>query len=232
VTGFSMATWNVHAWVGRDGRRDPSRAFRVIAAIDADVVALQEVEGRDWPAAAEQLGYRPLLAPTRQERGMPFGNALLVRAPVLSLDRIDLTVAGREPRGALDATVQLGEEVVRIVATHLGLGRAERRSQAAALAARILERQADLATALLGDLNDWTRRARQLGALEHAVAPLSRVSTFPSRRPLLPLDRVTIGGGRFRLQASTVSSPVARMASDHLPLLGVCSRPPDLHSAP
>ena len=39
---FRAATYNIHAHVGRDGRRDPARVSRVIDELDADVVALQE----------------------------------------------------------------------------------------------------------------------------------------------------------------------------------------------
>ena len=38
-----IATYNVHACVGRDGRHDPDRVATVIGELDADVVALQEL---------------------------------------------------------------------------------------------------------------------------------------------------------------------------------------------
>ena len=37
-----VATYNVHACVGTDGRHDPDRVAAVIAELDADIVALQE----------------------------------------------------------------------------------------------------------------------------------------------------------------------------------------------
>ncbi len=37
-----MATYNVHACVGRDGRHDPERVAKVVTELDADIVALQE----------------------------------------------------------------------------------------------------------------------------------------------------------------------------------------------
>ena len=37
-----IATYNVHACVGTDGRHDPSRVAGVINEIDPDIVALQE----------------------------------------------------------------------------------------------------------------------------------------------------------------------------------------------
>ena len=37
-----VATYNVHACVGTDGRHDPDRVAAVIAEVNADIVALQE----------------------------------------------------------------------------------------------------------------------------------------------------------------------------------------------
>ena len=37
-----VATYNVHACVGTDGRHDPDRVASVITELDADIVALQE----------------------------------------------------------------------------------------------------------------------------------------------------------------------------------------------
>ena len=40
---FRMATYNIHRCIGRDGKASPHRVAEVLRAIDADVVALQEV---------------------------------------------------------------------------------------------------------------------------------------------------------------------------------------------
>jgi endonuclease/exonuclease/phosphatase family metal-dependent hydrolase len=51
-----------------------------------------------------------------------YGNALLTRHPILGHRRLDLSDAGHEPRGALDATIACGGGVsLRVLATHLGL---------------------------------------------------------------------------------------------------------------
>ena len=37
-----VATYNIHACVGTDGRHDPDRIASVVAELDADIVAMQE----------------------------------------------------------------------------------------------------------------------------------------------------------------------------------------------
>lgn len=210
-----MASWNVHGWVGSDGVRDPARTFAAIRELGADVVALQEVEGSDWEALAEERGYRSVVGCTRPLR---FGNALLARTALTRIHKLDLSLPGREPRGALDVVVEHSGEAFRVVATHLGLRASERRRQAARLARHIGERDARLPLVLVGDLNDWTPWGTQLRALARRVGPLSRLRTFPSRRPVLPLDRAAWRAPRRVARLLAVRSRSVRDVSDHLPL--------------
>ena len=41
-----VATYNIHGAVGLDRRRRPERIAEVLASLEADVIGLQEVEGR------------------------------------------------------------------------------------------------------------------------------------------------------------------------------------------
>ena len=213
--GLVLVSWNVHGWIGDDARRDPARTFASICRFDADVVALQEVEGSDWEPHALSAGYRALMGPTVTAS---FGNALLVRGPPQSLRRLDLSIRSREPRGALDAVLRLARGPLRVVATHLGLRASERRLQAARLARHLETHDAGIPIALLGDLNDWTPWASQLGPIARAVGPLSRVPTFPSRRPIFALDRVACRLGGLTWSVDAIRCPPVRRASDHLPL--------------
>jgi endonuclease/exonuclease/phosphatase family metal-dependent hydrolase len=120
-----MATYNIHSGVSADGRCDPSRIAAVIDELSADVVALQEVESHhshletlDFLAA--RTGMTAVAGPTLLRSAGDYGNALLTRAGLLDLRRIDLSVPGREPRGAIDAVVHAGRRRLRILATHLG----------------------------------------------------------------------------------------------------------------
>ena len=133
-----------------------------------------------------------------------------MRFPVASADE------RREPRGALDVTIAADGVPVRVIVTHLGLRRSDRRAQVA----RLLETLGNdcSAVALLGDINEWLPRGGCLGRLHARLGPSAGVRSFPARRPLLSLDRVWVQprGALTALRAH--ASPLARLASDHLPV--------------
>jgi hypothetical protein len=113
---FRVATYNVHACVGPDGRHDPTRVAAVIAELDADIVALQEfsypadiaLETRTPVVLTELDTYECALGPARQNPTHCFGNVILTRHRLREVHRIDLSVLNREPRGALAATIDAG----------------------------------------------------------------------------------------------------------------------------
>jgi endonuclease/exonuclease/phosphatase family metal-dependent hydrolase len=105
---------------------------------------------------------------------------------------------------------------LRVIATHLGLDRGERRAQLLRLARLLAERR--LPTLLCGDLNDPLPfgPVSRLMRGSRLRAPLRR--SFPSCWPLLPLDRIGVSR-ELRLESLAVHrTPAARSASDHLPL--------------
>jgi endonuclease/exonuclease/phosphatase family metal-dependent hydrolase len=227
-----IATYNVHGGVGLDRRYDPERIARVIAEMDADVVALQELQsrgGRDMlDTLRRETHAHSIAAITFRNAHGDFGNGLLSRRPIASNERIDLSMHGREPRNAIDATVDCQGIPLRIIATHLGLKPSERREQSARLVAA-LKKQPDRATVLLGDINDWTLPRHALRAL-HAHFGESRAhATYPSVFPVLALDRIWVSAPSALVRTYRHQTRTARLASDHLPLVAELElvRPPE-----
>jgi endonuclease/exonuclease/phosphatase family metal-dependent hydrolase len=228
-----VVTYNIHTCVGVDRRYDPSRIVAVLREIDADIACLQEVDARrgterhadQWLYLGEATGYQVILGAGIRDHRSRFGNAILTRFPVLTASSIDLTVAGYEPRGAIDADIVIGRRVLRVIATHFGLRAGERRLQANRLMAALGEtpksnrREAD-AVLLMGDLNEWRGRSGAIRAFDRRLGPSAAERTFPSWMPMLALDRIYADGPAVLRDVAVFRSPLARLASDHLPLVG------------
>jgi endonuclease/exonuclease/phosphatase family metal-dependent hydrolase len=237
-----VATYNVHACVGVDGRYDPARIAAVLSELAADIISLQEVGGQrhggqlSEQAAflAEQTGLQMVAGPDRNYRSSRFGNAILTRFPVLAVRYIDLSVRGCEPRGALDVDLAIGERItspgarggraLRVVATHLGLRGGERRMQTSRLLGALAgpgddtRPAGDTAILMMGDLNEWRGRRAGIRALDRELGHAPAPRTFPSWCPILPLDRIYAGPPALVRDVLVHRSPLARLASDHLPL--------------
>jgi endonuclease/exonuclease/phosphatase family metal-dependent hydrolase len=222
-----LATWNVHGLVGSDGRWGPDRVIDVLSEIGPDLVALQEVDARPCNGSdphpldviAENLDATAVAGPTLGTPGNDYGNAVLSRFPIIEKHRHDLSRPGVEPRGAVDVRVRLDARVLRFVAVHLGLRRAERVAQVQRLVADLqpLSEGADI-VAVAGDLNAWWPRAREARIIERAVGPSPEPRTFPSRRPLFRLDRIFIRPLSAVVDWGVGNDARIRAASDHLPV--------------
>ena len=233
VSSVLVATYNIHTCIGVDRRYDPGRIATVLREIDADIACLQEVaahRGSDrhhdqWAYLGEVTGRCVITGLGLRERLGRFGNAILTRFPVLAARAIDLSVSGYEPRGAIDADLLIGDRVLRVIATHFGLHAVERRLQANRLMAVLVEplaanrRLAD-AVLLMGDLNEWRGRSGAIRLLDRRLGPSAAARTFPSWLPVLALDRIYAGGPAVLRDVYVYRSPLARIASDHLPLVG------------
>lgn len=223
---LTLASYNIHACIGTDGRFDPDRIVRVLQELNADVVALQEVEHHDVDGydlldyLAEKTGLTAIAGPTLKRETRHYGNAILTRLPILAVNRVDLTLPGREARGAIDVTLDGNERRVQVVATHLGLRPWERRQQVRRLLELFEIGLTDIYV-LMGDLNEWFlwgRPVRWLHAhFKHAPHP----PTFPSRRPFMALDRMWVHPRRRLTKLEAHASGLARTASDHLPLKAI-----------
>jgi len=220
---LTIVTYNIHGAVGCDGRFSPQRVADVLREIDADIIALQEVPlgGSKTPhvlaTLQEATGFMAAEGPACDTPERRYGNAVLSRYPILSMRCVDLSFGSREPRGALDADVDCHGHLLRVVATHLGLRPAERRDQIRRLL-QVFDTE-EMPVILLGDINEWFVWGRSLRWLVSHFQAVPAPRTFPSRRPLFALDRIWIRPRHRLVHVKVHATRLARMASDHLPLV-------------
>jgi endonuclease/exonuclease/phosphatase family metal-dependent hydrolase len=227
-----IATYNLHGAVGTDGKFAPERIGEVLAEIDADIFALQEVplggaHSHDVLDVLRRMtNLHAVEGPTLDTPSRRYGNAVLTRYPVRAVRTLDLSFRSREPRGALDADIDCGGETWRVVATHLGLASSERRAQVE----QVLQRfdTPALPVILLGDLNEWFVYGRTLRRLVMHFHRASALRTFPTRYPLFALDRIWVHPGERLMRVDVHRTRLSRVASDHYPLIARISAPSSL----
>jgi endonuclease/exonuclease/phosphatase family metal-dependent hydrolase len=228
---LTVATYNIHRCIGRDRKLRPDRIVQVLKELRADVIALQEVETVDDGGLdllehfADETGLAAIAGHNIFRHGVRYGNALLTRLPVLTLARPDLSYPGRERRGAIDAVLDWAGTPLHVVATHLGLSGRERRWQLVHLLKRY-DSGAGAVDVLLGDINEWRRRGPAQRCLDsYFSTPPFAPATFPAAWPLLALDQVRVRPRCLLQDLAVHASPLARQASDHLPLIARIDRP-------
>ena len=86
----------------------------------------------------------------------------------------------------------------------------------------------------MGDMNEWRMNGRS--SLEmfspHLTNVSAAVASFPSRFPIWPLDRVLVSKNIRVLDVEAYDTPLARVASDHLPVKAVIGIVPEQQELP
>jgi endonuclease/exonuclease/phosphatase family metal-dependent hydrolase len=234
-----VATYNVHGCVGMDRQRSEARIAEVIAQLSVDIVALQELDlsrrrsaGVDQTGMiAEQLGWHSHFHPAMRRDEEHYGNAVLSRYPLSFRRAAELPGTApffcRENRAAIEMDVETNLGAVHIINTHLGLGWRERLLQAQLFnsAEWHVAIADDAPLILLGDFNSLpgsrpyhalTRYLRDVRELVRATRP---IRTFPTWFPALAVDHIFVNAALQPLSLTVHRSTVARIASDHFPLV-------------
>lgn len=253
---FRIATYNIHK--GVMGLRRPALTIyelrEQLHALDADLVFLQEVQGRHdehaknfqhWPEQGQHefLAHSPsvegLLGHASQRYFHAYGmnavyphghhgNALLSKHPIEWSLNEDVSDHLLEQRGILHCRVQMPQGPLHALVAHFGLFNRSRLRQAARLVEHAKSHiPGDVPIVIGGDFNDWQRRlggvlTQGLGVEEvlprGAAFPQLGFGSFPSRLPLLGLDRVFVKG--FEVQhAEVMRGGLWAKLSDHAPLV-------------
>jgi endonuclease/exonuclease/phosphatase family metal-dependent hydrolase len=225
-----IVTYNIHRCRGMDGRTLPARTIEVLASLNADIIALQEVigAGPNGSGHAEEigaaLGMGWVMAPARHLRTHQFGNMILSHYPIRQHVQYDLSWRTCEPRCCQRADISVDEQTLHMFNVHLGTAYRERKDQADRLAAIVHDGRVQPPKILLGDFNEWSgglataELTKRLEAIDLSLY-LRRRRTYPGILPLLHLDHIYYEG---LVDISGVEIPRTRkslMASDHLPFL-------------
>ena len=234
-----VATYNVHGCVGMDRRRSEARIAEVIAQLSVDIVGLQELDlsrprsaGVDQTGMiAEQLGWHSHFHPAMRRGDECYGLAILSRYPLTFRRAAELPGTApffcRENRAAIEVDVETNLGPVHIINTHLGLGWRERLLQAQLFSSAEWHAAiaGDAPLILLGDFNSLpgsrpyralTRHLRDVRELVRATRP---IRTFPTWFPVLAVDHIFVNPALQPLSLTVHRSTVARVASDHFPLV-------------
>lgn len=234
-----VMTWNVHSCVGLDGKLSARRIARIIARASPDVVALQELDvGRARTGGEDQahtiaryLEMEHHFHPAIHLEEEQYGDAILSRLPMRLVRAGSLPGfrpdSRREPRGALWVAVEVDGIEVQVINTHLGLSPRERMRQVEALLGEkwLGDPRCRAPVILCGDFNATRssrvcRRLRQ--RLDDAQIQLDAhrpQNTFSSRFPAARIDHVFVDDHIRATGIEIPGSQLARVASDHLPLV-------------
>lgn len=217
--GLTVASYNIHKARGLDRRVDLMRIAAVLEEIDADLIGVQEIYASQAEALARRLGLHYRMGVTADRADGPYGNAVLTRLAIRAAHVFDLTRHRREPRGGLRVDVWVHDHVLHLFNVHFGLSVRERAEQVEMLVrAHVLREGVTGSRVVVGDLNEWFPGAVRRALLRELHGPRTR-RTHPSPLPLFALDRIYwdrhLHGERFHVHGSRL----ARVASDHLPVV-------------
>jgi len=213
---------------------------------EPDLVFLQEVVGehrghsanhKKWPTAPQY----EFLADTlwsdfsyAKNAVYPLGhhgNAILSRYPILSSQNINLTHLESSQRGLLHCQIKIPNLSIDLqtLCVHLGLLEGERKKQIQQIRKFIEEKiPKESPLVLAGDFNDWRGKAhdqlaKPLGLFDAFDLINGKLAkSYPSRFPLLSLDRIYVRGLR-PTKAKALKGKPWNQLSDHIPLMAEIS---------
>ena len=225
-----IVSWNVHRCIGTDQQYNPRRIADVLSSLNADVIALQEIDsslraedGRDQLTfIASCLGMDAVMGPTLDRDYGAYGNALLSKFPLQFYEEWDLSYRKSEPRGAIAAHFETEGLNIRVINTHLGLKYWERSYQISQLI-KDTRRFSEECLILMGDFNEWFPYWGNNARLERAFKSARRVATFPATWPRFALDRIFLSAPVLDFSFEVVRTEATRVASDHLPVFADCT---------
>lgn len=224
-----VITYNFHKGrAARGGRSIVEEAAQALREREADLLLCQEVfhtaddvshQSRELSAL---LGLEHWFGPNRFYQRGCHGNATFTRYNVRRSANIEITHSFFERRGILHTLIELEDFALEVLNTHFSLTHGQRRRQLSTLLQNIPEHPT-VPVLVAGDFNDWHGRLDRIihrqRHFENALRllPPRQRRTYPSRRPLLSLDRIYYRGFKL-LDVRVLRGDPWTGLSDHLPV--------------
>ncbi|MDP7049367.1 MAG: endonuclease/exonuclease/phosphatase family protein [Verrucomicrobiota bacterium] len=239
---FRVMTYNIHHGEGLDGKVDLDRIAKVITDANADAVALQEVDkntertgGIDMAAdLAKRTNMHVAFGANLDFQGGKYGTAILSKHPIDSVENHVLKQArDGEPRGVLQAVLDVGQGRVLFAGTHLD----HTKDQAERLFSQtqfdeLFAKFEGLPIIFCGDFNDtpdselhkrMSKKWTDSWSLVGQGPGLTMTSAQPTRR----IDYIWVSDKKnFKLRWARVPRTDA---SDHLPVVAEMEFKPAAH---
>lgn len=229
---FRVMTFNIHHGEGVDGKVDLDRIANVILDANADAVALQEVDRNTRRTGGvdmiKELGKRTNMhfafGSNLDFQGGEYGTAILSKHPIQSFENHALKqVRDGEPRGVLQAVLDVGQGQLLFVNTHLD----HTKDQAERLFSQsqfddLFAKYKDLPAIFCGDFNDTPdselyKRMSEKWVDSWSLAGKGNGFTMTSSMPSRRIDYVWVSDKK-NFTMRWVDVPMTK-ASDHLPLI-------------
>lgn len=235
---LKLVSYNLHSGVGVDGIQDYRRIGKFLQQHNVDIALLQEMDTRPDVRDTDQdiadlCGdhFESLIpSPALETAHGWYGNAILSRFPALYNHTLDVSQEGFQPRNVQEAILHTHQGSLHVVNTHKGLNRLERRKQIALLDqhlrsghlqsdSALTNISGELPLLVAGDFNEWQLFSRAFQHLNEVLVAHPVGPTFPTRWPLLRLDRVWSRPGTLVRNARVLKTPETRVFSDHYPIV-------------
>lgn len=231
-----VATYNIRICRGLDDQLDPDRTAAAIARLDAETVALNEVDRLTDRSAnidepeylGEKLGLNHAFGKAFPHPGGEYGNALLSKYPIEVIENFEVPASDSETRAAIIAKI-MAPEPYFVAVTHLCYEDAleDRRAAAIELIAEKLKAHNAYPAIVMGDLNSDSDGAA-VNALRKAGFTVVNDSgsgemTWPADKPRHLLDYIAFyPADAFVIKQYTVVDDPS--SSDHRPVVAVLER--------
>lgn len=228
-----VAVYNTHWCTGVDGVLSPERIANVLKSINADVIALNEIDRHYDPrsdyqdqlqiiADALEMNYQfqkttwKSAIPASGNKPREFGHAILSKEPIQFLNARIFDAHGLHYAGLLETKITVKDKPILFYVTHLDTDPMALQSQSVQLKQWMAEREGT--KILMGDLNavpeNSSLRYIKNGMVD-AFEQQPNAFTFKSNNPTIRIDYI-LGSEHVEFTNSRV---IKTLVSDHFPIV-------------